>query len=244
MSHLHDVISGDSPQDAETLLQVIKDTREDLIDIRKGLGKVANVGSDIAAGSFNQGVEDLRHLIWESPLAKAVGPTLEFSPPPSRTSSATRCASARCWRRIGGGHIRSAPSAPSPSTTPAPPIPRRGGLGGRNPRSPSRSLLTAGLREKPTALPPRRGKARRTSESFKGGRGGDPGLSVPSPNPLPCHASLSICPRPTTIWRSRADCATSFRFARKNWRLPHNSCRPWRDTIQPSRPHRLFLIRE
>jgi hypothetical protein len=69
------------PQDAETHLQVIKDTREDLIDIRKGLGRVANVGFDIAAGSFNQGVEDLRHLFWESPLAKTVRPTLELCPP-------------------------------------------------------------------------------------------------------------------------------------------------------------------
>jgi hypothetical protein len=76
MCRLHDAISGDSPQDVETLLQVIRDTREDLIDIRKGLGRVANVGSDIAAGSFNQGVEDLRHLVWESPSAKAVCPTL------------------------------------------------------------------------------------------------------------------------------------------------------------------------
>jgi hypothetical protein len=39
------------------------------------------VGSDIAAGSFNQGVEDLRHLVWESPLSKAVQPTLELCPP-------------------------------------------------------------------------------------------------------------------------------------------------------------------
>jgi hypothetical protein len=68
MSCLHDAISGESPQDVDSLLQVLKDTKEDLIDIRKGLGKVANVGSDIAAGSFNQGVDDLRHLVWESPL--------------------------------------------------------------------------------------------------------------------------------------------------------------------------------
>jgi hypothetical protein len=81
MSRLHDTINGDSPQDAESLLQVLKDTREDLVDVRKGLGKVANVGSDIAAGSFNQGVEDLRHLVWESRLSKAVRPTLELCPP-------------------------------------------------------------------------------------------------------------------------------------------------------------------
>jgi hypothetical protein len=81
MSRLHDAISGDSPQDAESLLQVIRDTKEDLVDVRKGLGKAANVGSDIAAGFFNQGVKDLRHLVWESPLSKAVKPTLEVCPP-------------------------------------------------------------------------------------------------------------------------------------------------------------------
>jgi hypothetical protein len=81
MSRLHDAISGDSPQDAESLLQVIRDTKEDLVDVRKGLGKAANVGSDIAAGFFNQGVEELCHLVWESPLSKAVKPTLEVCPP-------------------------------------------------------------------------------------------------------------------------------------------------------------------
>jgi hypothetical protein len=74
-------INGDSPQDVDSLLQVLKDTKEDLVDIRKGLGKIANVGSDIAAGSFNQGVDELRHLVWESPLSKAVRPTLELCPP-------------------------------------------------------------------------------------------------------------------------------------------------------------------
>jgi hypothetical protein len=81
MSRLHDAINGDSPQDVDSLLQVLKDTKEDLVDICKGLGKVANVGSDITTGSFNQGVDDLRHLVWESPLSKAVRPTLELCPP-------------------------------------------------------------------------------------------------------------------------------------------------------------------
>jgi hypothetical protein len=81
MTRLHDAIAGDTPQDAEALLQVLKDTKEDLIDICKGLGKVANVGSAIATGSFNQGIEDLRHLVWESPSAKSVCPTLELCPP-------------------------------------------------------------------------------------------------------------------------------------------------------------------
>jgi hypothetical protein len=81
MSRLHDAINGDSPKDVDSLLQVLKDTKEDLVDIRKGLGKIANVSSDIAAGSFNQGVDKLRHLVWESPLSKAVRSTLELCPP-------------------------------------------------------------------------------------------------------------------------------------------------------------------
>jgi hypothetical protein len=76
-----DAISGNSPQDTDSLLQLIRDTKEDLFDIRKGLGKIANVGSEITAGSFNQGVDELRHLVWESPLSKAVLPTLELCPP-------------------------------------------------------------------------------------------------------------------------------------------------------------------
>jgi hypothetical protein len=81
LSRLQDAISGESPQDAVSLVQVIKDTKDDLLDIRKGLGKAANVGSEIAAGFFNQGVEELRYLVWDSPLSKAVKPTLELCPP-------------------------------------------------------------------------------------------------------------------------------------------------------------------
>jgi hypothetical protein len=43
MSRLNDAITGDSPQDVDSLLQVLKDTKEDLVDIRKGFGKIANV---------------------------------------------------------------------------------------------------------------------------------------------------------------------------------------------------------
>jgi hypothetical protein len=64
MVRLSDAISGESPQDADSLLQLLRDTKEDLSDIRKGLSEIANVGSEIAAGSFNQGVDELRHLIW------------------------------------------------------------------------------------------------------------------------------------------------------------------------------------
>jgi hypothetical protein len=81
MKHLYGAISGDSPQDAESLLQALKDTQEDLVDICKGLGGIANVGLTIAAGSFNQGIDDLRHLVWESLAAKSVHPTLELCPP-------------------------------------------------------------------------------------------------------------------------------------------------------------------
>jgi hypothetical protein len=63
MVRLSDAISGESPQDADSLLQLLRDTKEDLSDIRKGLGEIANVGSEIAAGFFNQGVDDLRHLV-------------------------------------------------------------------------------------------------------------------------------------------------------------------------------------
>jgi hypothetical protein len=53
MSRLNAAISGDSAQDAETLLQVLRDTHEDLTDVAVGLKDVALVGSSIAAGSFN-----------------------------------------------------------------------------------------------------------------------------------------------------------------------------------------------
>jgi hypothetical protein len=79
MTRLRNAISEDSPQDVESLLSTLRETHEDLSDICKGLGKIANVGSRIAAGSFNQGVEDLRHLVWESPTA--IRPTLELCMP-------------------------------------------------------------------------------------------------------------------------------------------------------------------
>jgi hypothetical protein len=75
---LSNAISGDSPQDVEALLSTLRDTQEDLADIHKGLGRIANVGSRIAAGSFNQGIEDQRHSVWESTAAKPIRPTLEL----------------------------------------------------------------------------------------------------------------------------------------------------------------------
>jgi hypothetical protein len=81
MTRLKGAISGDSPHGPESLLQALKDTRDNLRDIRKGLGGIANMGSSIAAGSFNQGIDDIRQLIWESSAAKSICPTLELCPP-------------------------------------------------------------------------------------------------------------------------------------------------------------------
>jgi hypothetical protein len=81
MKRLSLVLSIDSPQDPEMLLSALRDTQEDLTDIHKGLGKIANVGSRIAAGSFNQGIDDLRQLVWESAAAKPIRPTLELCQP-------------------------------------------------------------------------------------------------------------------------------------------------------------------
>jgi hypothetical protein len=68
-------------------------------------------------------------------------------------------------------------------------------------------------------------------KKIKGGRGGGPRLSVPSPDASPCHGSLSIRPRPTITWRSGADCATSFSSRRRFWIRPLNFFRPWKGTI-------------
>jgi hypothetical protein len=81
MSRLNAAISGESAQDMETLLQVLRDTSEDHSDVAVGLKNIAHEGSSIAAGSFNQGIEDVRHLVWESTAAKAIRPTLELCAP-------------------------------------------------------------------------------------------------------------------------------------------------------------------
>jgi hypothetical protein len=74
MTRIRDACSGDSPQDVESLLSTLRETHEELSDIRQGISKIANVGSRIAAGSFNQGVEDLRRLVWGSTAAKPILP--------------------------------------------------------------------------------------------------------------------------------------------------------------------------
>jgi hypothetical protein len=157
MVRLSDAISGDSAQDVDSLLQIIRDTKEDLVDIRKGLGKIANVGTEIAAGSFNQGVDELRHLVWELPLSKVVRPTLELCPP-----SLTHLFGDDA--RIKEA-LEAAPSVPSRSTIHALIRARCGRLRSQSPlRDPEASPHTPAMQEKAPALPPRRGRARRVSE--------------------------------------------------------------------------------
>jgi hypothetical protein len=81
MTRIKDACSGESPQDVDSLLFVLRDTHEELSEVRKGISKISNVGSRIAAGSFNQGIEDLRRLVWESTAAKLIRPTLELYKP-------------------------------------------------------------------------------------------------------------------------------------------------------------------
>jgi hypothetical protein len=81
MTRISDAVSGDSPQDSDSLLQLLHHTKQDLTDIRRSMCQVTDVGTEVAAGFFNQGVEELRHHVWESPLTKSVKSTLELCPP-------------------------------------------------------------------------------------------------------------------------------------------------------------------
>jgi hypothetical protein len=78
MTKIKDGCSGESPQDVDSLLSVLRDTHEELSQVRKEVSKISNVGSRIAAGYFNQGIEDIRHFVWESTAAKPIRPTLEL----------------------------------------------------------------------------------------------------------------------------------------------------------------------
>jgi hypothetical protein len=81
MMRIKDACTGESPQDVESLLAVLRESHEELCGIRKGISKIANMGSRIDAGSFTQGIEDLRHLVLESTAAKQIRPTLEVCKP-------------------------------------------------------------------------------------------------------------------------------------------------------------------
>jgi hypothetical protein len=78
MTRIKDACSEEFPHYMDSLLSILKETHQELSEVRKGISKISNVGSRIAAGSFNQGIEDLHRLIWESTAAKTIHPTLEL----------------------------------------------------------------------------------------------------------------------------------------------------------------------
>jgi hypothetical protein len=83
MTSINNAISGESPQDAASLLKLLVGIKGNVKDARHALAETANVGAKLAAGSFNQGIDEVRRQVWESPLAKVVKPTLECCPPSS-----------------------------------------------------------------------------------------------------------------------------------------------------------------
>jgi hypothetical protein len=83
MTSLSSAISGESPQDSASLLKLLSSIKCNIKDARHALADTANVGAKLAAGSFNQGIDEVRHQIWDSTLAKVVKPTLECCPPTS-----------------------------------------------------------------------------------------------------------------------------------------------------------------
>jgi hypothetical protein len=78
---MKDTAKGESPQDVDSLLAVLRDSLGELDSIRKEIYKVSLVGSKIAAGIFNQGIKEQRRLVCNSPAAKAVKSTLEVCKP-------------------------------------------------------------------------------------------------------------------------------------------------------------------
>jgi hypothetical protein len=77
---MKEACAGESPQDADSLLGVMRDSLE-LKEIKWEIFKVANVGLKIAAGIFNQGIEEQRLLVCGSSAAKVVRSTLELCKP-------------------------------------------------------------------------------------------------------------------------------------------------------------------
>jgi hypothetical protein len=80
IQRMEGAVSGESSR-TRTLISVLRDSLADLQEIKKEVKRISNVGFGIAAGVFNQGIEDLPHLIWESPLAKPIRSTLEVCKP-------------------------------------------------------------------------------------------------------------------------------------------------------------------
>jgi hypothetical protein len=83
MTLLNNAISGVTPQDAATLLKLLTSIKGNVKDVRHALVDNADVGAKLAAGSFNQGIDEIRRHVWDSPQAKVVKSTLECCPPSS-----------------------------------------------------------------------------------------------------------------------------------------------------------------
>jgi hypothetical protein len=81
IKRMKDACSGESPQGADALLGIMRDSLEELNEIKRKISKVSNVGSKLAAGIVNQGIEEQRVLVCDSPAAKAVRSTLELCKP-------------------------------------------------------------------------------------------------------------------------------------------------------------------
>jgi hypothetical protein len=81
IQRMQGAVSGESPQDAYSLISVLRNSLADLQEVKMEIKRISNVGSCIAAGVFNQGIEDLRHLVWESSSAKPIHSTLEVCKP-------------------------------------------------------------------------------------------------------------------------------------------------------------------
>jgi hypothetical protein len=74
-------VFGESSQDKDSLIAVLRDSLADLQEIKKEVKRISNMGFGIAAVVFNQGIENLRHLVWESNSAKPICSTLEVCKP-------------------------------------------------------------------------------------------------------------------------------------------------------------------
>jgi hypothetical protein len=81
IQRMQGAVAGTSSQEKDSLIAILKESLTDLHEIKKEIKRVSNVGSGIAAGVFNQEIEDLRHLVWESNAAKPICSTLEVCKP-------------------------------------------------------------------------------------------------------------------------------------------------------------------
>jgi hypothetical protein len=74
-------VAGDSPQDANSLREVLRDSLDELDTIKSEVERVSLVGSRIAAGIYNQGIKEQHRLVCDSLVAKHIKSTLEVLKP-------------------------------------------------------------------------------------------------------------------------------------------------------------------